>query len=166
MKKTGHGLLFYEGFSVFCFPRETLSSFCLFLIHINWRFQMNLTVARLLWDVLSKLICSFFRRFFWGKMELAKIKISKSEKNILKWTFQDFKFPIFLFSFWIKIFLFSRERTCRKFFKSYILLLRTCLVDYNSNYIRIGICVTRNTRYCNIIFIVIHLFGNNTIIEP
>ena len=79
VKKTGHGLLFYEGFSVFCFPRETLSSFCRFLIHINWRFQMNLTVARLLWDVLSKLICSFLHGSFWGKNGTCK------NKNIQEW---------------------------------------------------------------------------------
>ena len=39
------------------------------------------------------------------------------------------------------------------------------LVNYNCNYIGIGIGITRNTICCNVILITIHLFGNNTIIE-
>ena len=48
------------------------------------------------------------------------------------------------------------------------LWLKTHLVDCNSNYIGIGIGVgiTKNTRRCNVILITIHLFGDNTIIEP
>ena len=42
----------------------------------------------------------------------------------------------------------------------------THLVDCNSNYIGLRIGNTRNTRCCNVIFIIIHLFGDNTIIEP
>ena len=45
-------------------------------------------------------------------------------------------------------------------------LLRALLVDCNGSYIGIGICITSNTRYYNVIFITIHLFDNNTIIEP
>ena len=40
------------------------------------------------------------------------------------------------------------------------------LVDCNSNYIGLRISNTRNTRCCNVIFITIHLFDDNTIIEP
>ena len=47
----------------------------------------------------------------------------------------------------------------------YLVIIRIHLIDYNSNYIRICICITRNKRYCNIIFIIIHLFSDNTIIE-
>ena len=43
--------------------------------------------------------------------------------------------------------------------------LRASLVDNNGNYIGIGINITRNTKCCNIMFITIHLFGGNTIIE-
>ena len=46
------------------------------------------------------------------------------------------------------------------------LWLKTRLVDCNSNYIGIGISITKNTRRCNVILITIHLFGDNTIIEP
>jgi len=42
---------------------------------------------------------------------------------------------------------------------------RAHLVDCNGNYIGIRIGITRNTRYCNVIIITIHLFGDNTIIE-
>ena len=45
-------------------------------------------------------------------------------------------------------------------------LIRTRLVDYNSNYIGIRIDITRNTKYCNVMLIAIHLFGDNTIIKP
>ena len=37
-------------------------------------------------------------------------------------------------------------------------------VDCNGDYI--GIDITRNTRCCNVMLITIHLFGDNTIIEP
>jgi len=40
------------------------------------------------------------------------------------------------------------------------------LVDCNDNYIRIGICIIRNTIHYNVMLIIIYLFGNNTIIEP
>ena len=40
------------------------------------------------------------------------------------------------------------------------------LVDYNGNFIRIEICIIRNTRCCNVMLITIHLFDDNTIIEP
>ena len=40
------------------------------------------------------------------------------------------------------------------------------LIDCNSNYIGIGIDITRNTVYCNVIIIIIHLFCDNTTIEP
>ena len=43
--------------------------------------------------------------------------------------------------------------------------LRAHLVDRNSNYIGIGIDITRNAKRCNIMLITIHLFGDNTIIE-
>ena len=49
--------------------------------------------------------------------------------------------------------------------------MRAHLVDYNDNYIgigigiEIGIGITRNTKYCNVIFIAIHLFDDNIIIE-
>ena len=43
--------------------------------------------------------------------------------------------------------------------------LRACLVDYNDNYIGIGINIIRNTKCCNVMLITIHLFGDNTIIE-
>ena len=45
-------------------------------------------------------------------------------------------------------------------------LIRTRLVDYNSNYIGIRIDITRNTKYCNVMLIIIHSFSDNTIIEP
>ena len=41
------------------------------------------------------------------------------------------------------------------------LLHRARLVDCNSNYIGIGIDITRNTKCCNVILIIIHLFGDN-----
>ena len=41
-----------------------------------------------------------------------------------------------------------------------------CLIDYDGNYIKIGICITMNTKWCNLILITIHLSGDNTIIEP
>ena len=44
--------------------------------------------------------------------------------------------------------------------------LKTCLVDYNGDYIGIWIVIRRNTRCCNVIPITIHLFGDNTRIEP
>ena len=44
--------------------------------------------------------------------------------------------------------------------------LRALLVDCNSNYIGLRICIIKNTRCCNEILITIHLFGDNTIIEP
>ena len=40
------------------------------------------------------------------------------------------------------------------------------LVDCNNNYIGIGIYITKNIRRYNVMLITIHLFGNNTIIEP
>ena len=40
------------------------------------------------------------------------------------------------------------------------------LVDYKDNRIGIRIDIIRNTKCCNVIFITIHLFGDNTIIEP
>ena len=36
------------------------------------------------------------------------------------------------------------------------------MIDCNSNYIEIRICITKNTRLCNEILITIHLFGDNT----
>ena len=45
------------------------------------------------------------------------------------------------------------------------LCLRARLVDCNSNYIGIGIDITRNTKYCNVMIITIYLFGDKTIIE-
>ena len=50
--------------------------------------------------------------------------------------------------------------------KLIMVLLRAHLVDYNDNNIRIEICITKNTRYCNVILIIIHLFDENKIIEP
>ena len=44
-------------------------------------------------------------------------------------------------------------------------LFRARLVDYNGNYIEIRICIIRNKKWCNIVLITIHLFGDNTIIE-
>ena len=44
-------------------------------------------------------------------------------------------------------------------------LIRTCLVDYNSNYIGIRIDIIRNTKNCNVMLIAIHLFDDNTIIN-
>ena len=44
--------------------------------------------------------------------------------------------------------------------------LRARLVNHNGNYIEIGINITRNTKYCNVMLIAIHLFGDNTIIKP
>ena len=41
------------------------------------------------------------------------------------------------------------------------LLHRACLVDCNSNYIGIGMDITRNIKCCNVMHITIHLFGNN-----
>ena len=49
--------------------------------------------------------------------------------------------------------------------KKKISLLGTCLIDCNGNYIGIGIGIKRNTRCYNVIFITIHLFGDNIIIE-
>ena len=49
-------------------------------------------------------------------------------------------------------------------FKIFKIMAR--LVDCNSNYIGIGICITNNTRRYNVILITIHLFEDNTIIEP
>ena len=43
--------------------------------------------------------------------------------------------------------------------------LRAHLVYCNDNYIGIGIDITRNAKFCNIMVITIHLFGDNTIIE-
>ena len=40
------------------------------------------------------------------------------------------------------------------------------MIDWDGNYIGIGIGITSNTKCCNVILITIHLFGNNTIIEP
>ena len=37
--------------------------------------------------------------------------------------------------------------------------------DCNDDYIRIGIVITRNARYCNVIMIPIQLFGNPIVIE-
>ena len=39
------------------------------------------------------------------------------------------------------------------------------LTDCIDNYIGIGIDITRTIRCCNVIFITIHLFGDNTKIE-
>ena len=47
-----------------------------------------------------------------------------------------------------------------------VIKLWTCLVDYNNNYIKIEIDITRNTRYYNVIYITIHLFNDSTILEP
>ena len=44
--------------------------------------------------------------------------------------------------------------------------LRAHLVNCNGNYIEIGINITKNTKCCNVMLITIHLFGDNTIIEP
>ena len=44
-------------------------------------------------------------------------------------------------------------------------VFRAHLVDCNRNYIGIEIGNTRNTTYCNIIFITIYFFGDNIIIE-
>ena len=44
--------------------------------------------------------------------------------------------------------------------------LKTCLVDCNGDYIGIWIVIRRNTRCCNVMPITIHLFGDNTRIEP
>ena len=44
--------------------------------------------------------------------------------------------------------------------------LRVHLVDYNDNYIGIGIDITTNERCCNVIIIPIQLFGNPIVIEP
>ena len=40
--------------------------------------------------------------------------------------------------------------------------LRACLVDHIGDYIEIGICITKNTKCCNVILIIIHLFGDKT----
>ena len=40
------------------------------------------------------------------------------------------------------------------------------MVDYTGDYIGIRIIITRNTRCYNVILIIIHLFGDNTRIEP
>ena len=45
-------------------------------------------------------------------------------------------------------------------------IIGTRLIDCNSNYIGLGIGIIRNTKCRNIILITIHLFGDNTIIEP
>ena len=37
--------------------------------------------------------------------------------------------------------------------------------DCNDDYIGIGIAITRNARYCNVIMIPIQLFGNPIVIE-
>ena len=42
----------------------------------------------------------------------------------------------------------------------------TRLVDCSGNYIETKTSITKNTRYCNVILNIIHLFGDNTIIEP
>ena len=42
----------------------------------------------------------------------------------------------------------------------------TRLVKCNGNYIGIRIDIIRNTKYCNVMFIIIHSFSDNTIIEP
>ena len=39
------------------------------------------------------------------------------------------------------------------------------MVNCNGNYNGIEIGITRNTKYCNVIFIAIHLFDDNIIIE-
>ena len=44
-------------------------------------------------------------------------------------------------------------------------LLRTRLVNCIGNYTGIRIGITRNKKWCNVILIIIHLFGNNTIME-
>ena len=46
----------------------------------------------------------------------------------------------------------------------YIKILGVRLVNCNSNYIGIRIDITRNAKCCNVMLIIIHLFGNNTII--
>ena len=46
------------------------------------------------------------------------------------------------------------------------ILIMVYLVDCNDNYIGIRISIIKNTRCCNVILITIHLFGDNTIIEP
>ena len=43
-------------------------------------------------------------------------------------------------------------------------ILGVRLVNCNSNYIGIRIDITRNAKCCNVMLIIIHLFGNNTII--
>jgi len=43
--------------------------------------------------------------------------------------------------------------------------LRAHLVDCNGNYIGIGINITRNAKFCYIMVITIHLFGDNITIE-
>ena len=43
--------------------------------------------------------------------------------------------------------------------------IRTRLVDYNGNYIQIGIGIIRNKRCYNVILITIHLFGDNIIVR-
>ena len=43
--------------------------------------------------------------------------------------------------------------------------IRTCLVNYNGNFIGIKIDIIRNTKCCNVMFITIYLFGDSTIIE-
>ena len=47
-----------------------------------------------------------------------------------------------------------------------ILRSRACSVDCNCNYIGIGIGITKNTRRYYVILITIHLYDDNTIIEP
>jgi len=44
--------------------------------------------------------------------------------------------------------------------------LKTYLVDCNGNYIGIRIDITMNTKCCNVMLFIIHLFSDNTIIEP
>ena len=43
--------------------------------------------------------------------------------------------------------------------------IRTRLVDYNGNYIQIGIGIIRNKRCYNVILITIYLFGDNIIVR-
>ena len=40
------------------------------------------------------------------------------------------------------------------------------MIDCNGNYIRIGIDITKNIKYYNVMLITIHLFDDNTIIKP
>ena len=45
----------------------------------------------------------------------------------------------------------------------FFFFLRVRLVDCNDDYIGIEICITMNTRCCNVILITIHLFGDKTV---